>query len=846
MNQVETQVASKEDLVDTQIRLEQEMSSEGASRYWRNVSKAIEGQREDGTAYGRQILASRITKLASAIAAWKEEALSGKVGRLQTAAGLTKDLNPEVLAYLTLKNVIQGITTPRTLQYVAVQIGTAISDEIRLAQFREQDKHNFKKLEEGAAKRVSNKHRHMYALRMNAHHPVEGWTDWTRTDTLHVGIKMLDILINSIGLVDIVDTRTGKNHSAKYVKARPETIDWITKKNEGTQWLRPVYEPMVVRPRDWTGPYDGGYISHFVTPLTLVKTRNKAYLEELANTDMPIVYEALNSLQQTPWQINSRVLDVMKEFWGNGTQLAGLPPKDGLPVPAKPFDMETNEEARKEWRCAAAKVHQENLSIMGQRVGFSIALDIAERYKDFRKIYFPYQMDFRGRIYAVPFLNPQGSDYHKALLRFSEGKPLGSEGWKWLAIHGANVAGNDKVSLEDRVNWVLDNEEEILRCAEDPYQNLGWCKEIAGVEIDKPWQFLAFCFEWEGYCKYGEDYVSKIPVALDGSCSGIQHFSAMLRDEVGGKAVNLIPADLPQDVYRLVAHKVEEAVRVDLENGTEDSLKHTEDGYAYVAEGTKTLAKQWLEFGITRKTTKRSVMTLAYGSKEYGFKDQLLEDIIRPAHAVATREGRPFAFSGDGYRAALYMAKKIWEAVNAVLVGPARAMAWLQDIAKLVASEELPVSWTTPVGFPVQQEYRSVNQRRVKTAINGSLTYLIMNEDTDKMDKRKMASAVSPNFVHSCDAAHLQLTVVRAKQEDIKSFAMIHDSFGTTAGQTEDLFRIVRECFVEMYQTVDVLQAFRDEIAAQISEENRENLPTVPPKGQLDVSQVVFSRFCFA
>jgi DNA-directed RNA polymerase len=180
------------------------------------------------------------------------------------------------------------------------------------------------------------------------------------------------------------------------------------------------------------------------------------------------------------------------------------------------------------------------------------------------------------------------------------------------------------VSLEARVEWVLDNEEEICSIAENPYDNRGWCGTIGSVEIDKPWQFLAFCFEWSGYCKYGESFVSKLPVAMDGSCSGIQHFSAMLRDEIGGNAVNLVPAELPQDVYGMVAKKVIEQAQEEAVSGTEDELKHTEEGVAYVKRGTKALAKQWLSFGITRKTTKRSVMTLAYGSKEYGFKEQLI------------------------------------------------------------------------------------------------------------------------------------------------------------------------------------------------------------------------------
>ncbi|UZT50034.1 DNA-directed RNA polymerase [Enterobacter phage 01_vB_Eclo_IJM] len=34
---------------------------------------------------------------------------------------------------------------------------------------------------------------------------------------------------------------------------------------------------------------------------------------------------------------------------------------------------------------------------------------------------------------------------------------------------------------------------------------------------------------------------------------------------------------------------------------------------------------------MSRSVTKRSVMTLAYGSKEYGFADQVFEDTVMPA-----------------------------------------------------------------------------------------------------------------------------------------------------------------------------------------------------------------------
>ena len=830
-----------DDLMSVQIELEEAMTQRGAERYLRDVSKAIQMGREESTAYSATILAHRVESLAEAIDAWKETSSKGAAGRFSATYPKVKDVPSTLLAFLTLKSVLSGISGLRTLQFVGVSIGTAVEDELRYSKIRETEKKMYDKILIGAKKRTSGHYRHIYAVRQ-AERLEDGWVRWARTDRLHVGIKMLDICIQTVGLVELTHQKVDKDQSIKYVKALPETLEWIEKKNDVTQFLRPVYEPMVVIPKDWTTPFNGGYISSSIKPLKMVKSKNKAYLDELRHTDMPIVYEAVNTLQRTAWQVNSKVLDVLSQLWENGSEIAGLPPRHGAELPSKPHDIETNEEAKKQYRVSAAKVHMYNLSLIGKRIGFNMALGIAKRYEKFRKIYFPYQLDFRGRIYAVPHLTPQGSDYQKALLRFANGKPLGSEGWKWLAVHGANVAGYDKASFEDRVDWVQDNETEILAIAADPYNNRGWCASIGDVEIDKPWQFLAFCFEWAGFVEHGAAFVSKLPVAMDGSCSGIQHFSAMLRDAVGGAAVNLVPKELPADVYQLVADKVIEQVAQDIKTGTADELKHTEEGKPYVKDGTKAIAAQWDSFGITRKVTKRSVMTLAYGSKEYGFKEQLMEDIMRPAK----QSGKEFPFNGDGYQASQYMAKAIWVAVNKVLSKAGEAMKWLQHAAALAAAEELPVRWTTPVGFPVMQAYADLEKRKVKTAINGKLVYLTMYADKDTLDRRKQSSGIAPNFVHSCDAAHMMLTVVRAKQVNIDNFAMIHDSFGTTAGDVEELYHVVRESFVEMYQEIDVLESFRDEIVQQLSEKNREKLEDLPERGTLELDQVCMSRYCFA
>src|SRR5690606_14250975 len=117
--------------------------------------------------------------------------------------------------------------------------------------------------------------------------------------------------------------------ATKYVRDTPETLEWNEQKNEVTSILRPVYEPVVVPPRDWSTPFDGGYLSSNIKPIKLVKTKNRDYLDELRHVDMPVVYAAINAIQWTPWSINQKVLAVMRGLWEQGATMSCLPPRDG-------------------------------------------------------------------------------------------------------------------------------------------------------------------------------------------------------------------------------------------------------------------------------------------------------------------------------------------------------------------------------------------------------------------------------------------------------------------------------------------------------------------------------------
>jgi DNA-directed RNA polymerase len=221
-----------------------------------------------------------------------------------------------------------------------------------------------------------------------------------------------------------------------------------------------------------------------------------------------------------------------------------------------------------EWKQRARETYEYNAKLASKRHALGVKLRIAEELRNEEAIYFPHSLDFRGRIYSMSSeLSPQSDDVAKSLLMFAEGKPVGEYGGYWLAVHIANLFGIDKVSFDERVAWVQANSEAILDSANDPLDGRRFW-----TTADDPWCALAACFEWRGFMSFGSEFLSYLPIAMDGSCSGIQHFSAMLRDEQGGKAVNLTPADQPSDIYTEVLYVTKDLLMEDRSQDREASV----------------------------------------------------------------------------------------------------------------------------------------------------------------------------------------------------------------------------------------------------------------------------------
>lgn len=756
-------------LDDDQVRLENTMLADANNRRakdnTKSTARSVWSESKLGTKYTRSATAD----FAVIIKAKLDAYVPGQPRLAMRALKLLADtkLKPEVIAHLFVKTIFQTMPMVhrKRLKRVTLCMKAAefIHDEVRI-KFFASEKHRralLKKLFKTFDKRTYPRHWRKRTIRNYFHSEQLDWNLWSPRERLLIGYTLLVWFRDGTGLVDAPKL-------SPYVDPSADLIEHVQAAMRRTPLDYMLYKPMVVKPRPWAmdNLFRGGYLTDGVKTYPIVKRTGRKDAAEMQEQDWSQIIPALNALQETRWHVNKPVLNVLK--WVMDVRrdgLADLPMSDPVPLPPEPAGYRDDEEVRKAHNRKCFLIHSDNRELISKRLAVMSCIAVAEQYKRFDAIHFPHNMDSRGRAYPLPvFLNPQGPDYCKALLEFADALPIDTQEQAcWLAIVGANAYGNDKVSLQERVDWVADNEEMILSIANDPYTDVRWSQG------GDPFQFLRFCFEWKGFTEAGFGFMSNMVTYVDATNSGCQHYSAMLLDEVGGRAVNLVPGLPRQDIYQDVADLV-----------IEKCMTETED---------RETAKNIISLGISRKDTKKQVMVVPYSGTfsscmsytREAIRDRAKSGIILPWNADDMIEDQ---------RHVSMLSKDIWQSIDEVVIKAKEAMTWLTAAARAhvkhmnsdttTKAHEKAMSWVTPDGFVVKHYRADVSRKQIETYLDGRVQ-LVLHLPNEKLSSKDTAQAVAPNLVHSLDACLLRASVIKGLAKGITSYGMIHDSFGVHA-----------------------------------------------------------------
>jgi len=529
--------------------------------------------------------------------------------------------------------------------------------------------------------------------------------------------------------------------------------------------------------------------------------------------------KSMNVLQQTPWKINIKVRDILLR---NRQKI--LDQHKHLPKKYK------------------SKIIEFDLTMArSQLIGEHTFYQYTEA-------------DYRGRVYyTTPFLNFQSNDIARGQMLFSNGKLMTDDGLRRLKIHIASCYNQtyhrdslpdwltadylsyledegledisvDKMTLADREAWTDNNIDMLLEIATE---------ERIELAAEKPITLLACVLEIYEALNSDHEYYTYLPIPVDGSNNGWQHLCAMSKDKEAGELVGVVPQEIQKDFYVQCAKNLITRMPEWFEE-RQMPMKHIRKGIA-----------------------KRGSMTRAYSAGAL----KIAENMYLDCHVEGYLE--KYNITKEDCQ---LLAKHLVKAIDEVCAGPLQTMKFLQKIAEAeIASDyaketqQKSIKWTTPSGFPVIYEAFIDNEFKEKAIIscsNRDIKPIIRKEDgteeetdtiriqhvgkenTNKPKIRSFMSGISPNFVHSMDAAHMA-SVIKEWGND---FGAVHDSFSVHACDIEELLEIIKDRFVSMYDYPNFFNVIEHMIIT-----NPDNFNYNQPKlGALEIREVHNSDYFFA
>lgn len=805
-----------QDLYQKQIALEEEYSSSSIAAGQQAVLDAFKQGRAADIGTGRILLAKAYEAAITAFTEFLKVPMRGVGGKYKT---MLKHAAPEVLVMAGLREVIASCANPVpvAMQDVLRNLGRVIEAESMLVYL---DKLNpaytqrtLEYLDSAGTKSTNHRYRTLLAGSNNLGLQ---WNRWSVAERVGVARLLLTCLYDSTGLFKWVG-----GDATSYNIAPADALAKHFDDMQDSARAMVKYPPMLVPPKDWENQYDGGYLTDWfrvqapMCGLRFTKRDQREWvLGVLQSEQSAPVRAAMNKTQCTPYRVNKQVLQVLREAVSTRLGILGLPSSQPKPQPVFPFGSEWLKEdataaeleqfqlwkeQMRDWYGAEAKR-------LGRKAGILSRMRELIRYQDEAALYFPTFIDWRGRMYFRSVLNPQANDAVKGCLEFAEGKPLGTEGLFWLKVHVANSCGYDKHSPAIKAKWTEDNWEMICDFINNP------------LDVDAPEPDTAFTLLQAGLALQSAlelsdptQYICHTPIAMDATCSGLQHLSALTRDTVGATYTNLIDnqADQKSDIYIKVAEQSQEA----LPDLITDEV----------------VRKFWETQPITRNMSKKPVMTMVYGSTLLSTIDGLaLELVSSGVEPIKNSEGK-IAYSLSAL--ATPVGKALRAGVRQTVPKSAEMMDYLQMITR--RHKEQCMQWITPVGVPVVNWSEGQVIKLVKIRSMG-VEGILLSYNNGKYDVRSASNGIVPNFVHSLDSAHLCMTINDCDAQILP----IHDSFATHPCDVPKMHTSLRKTFADMYSqysTQDFLE---------YNNIDTEEYP-VPEQGKLDIQVVNTAPYMF-
>jgi DNA-directed RNA polymerase len=588
----------------------------------------------------------------------------------------------------------------------------------------------------------------------------EKWPAWDGFYKCGMGLLLLTFA-ERFGLITIKTVRKGKK-TINYVSLSQQFQVLHEECYEQLKSVAYFQRPLIEPPIPWqvSDGYSidnttGGYHTENLRS-QLPMCRGYSYRSQFGDLSTRF----LNIVGETAWCIDHSVLEIAEHLKDKGIAVGSFRAyerdqrlDDGMPPHL--VALPTDHPDRKEWRFQQKRLHEYHNEACRKAVRSLRGLQEAKEFLKYPRFYLSWSNDYRGRAYPQqPWLNPQTTEFEKALIRFADGCKLDTNGVEWVKqAVGAAYLGTS-LNLQDRAKWTDDNLHTIVKVGSDPLNHI-----TEWEQAKEPWSFLQLCMEYYRVVVSKKQALWFIPIGADATASGLQLLSSMLLDPVGMKYSNVLPPedtlDKPQDAYLEVLRVARELAAADPE---------TEYLVQYLQKRSLGKTTMVMLYGAVHRTVVDKVIKVFY-------EDGLFPKVVK-------------------YKDCDAMATLLEKASAAVFPKAFKALKWLSELARIACSTSPDeFCWGTPSGDTIRLREFLTETTDIRTSHLGKVRIPVSK--SRQIDHKAMRAALPPSFVHSFDAALLKISFDGWK----RPLAVIHDCIRVLPTDMDRALNCIRKGF---------------------------------------------------
>ena len=615
---------------------------------------------------------------------------------------------------------------------------------------------------------------------------------WTSEDRSQIGAWLLTTVIQETGMFVPVTETEGKK-SDTYIYLSKEFESMRTELNEECQMYQTLLLPMLIPPQPITNESMGGWINEALHR----PDRNPNGRIHLSNQHL----EFVNRQAQVQFQINPFTYGLFCELINQNKTLGKFFYYERQVIPEINQMLGLGHLDREQQNKAIADIkaldpdrikklraeHSEMLDKDKAKAKKAIlAIKLVQTTRmllDDDALYIPMSFDMRGRVYSrVPFVSFQSADPGRYLLRFNKKTPIDERTEFWMMVGISNAAGNDKLSMGDRVQWFHRNKQEIINVGKMLTDgNFSRAYDFLNQDcVDDPFCLAALANEYvKVFVEASQDY-TQCYVCVDASCSGSAIFNAWRLNRTAGQMVNLTDNDAPADIYTEVWNRIKELAK--------------EKGVKFNPETIKRLE----ETKLIRKMMKGAFVPAQYASPEN-----------RQFYALTkfnngTLKKQNLQFTDDEMKNLKALWSKALDDVSSIQT----VIEWFQNRTnEAIEKGADSIKYTSPNGSMMTLKYPKFKEKKIRTLHYGEAKWREQRqqEETDVMNTKRMLNSITANITHLTDAAAL----CEAMYNWEKPMVCIHDAVGVPIGSdVDDAITRLKEGFIKSTK-YDVWKAFR-------------------------------------